>query len=480
VRAEIKKRAEMIRKGEVPDGYKKTKVGIIPREWEEMQLKKHGETYSGLSGKNKEDFGSGKPYIPYKNIFLNSKIDVEYLDYVRLSESEKQHKVQYGDIFFTTSSEIPEETGLSSVLLDNIQSECYLNSFCFGYRLHNFKSLSPHFLRFFLRGEHFRRSIIRLAQGSTRFNISKKFILNLFVFVPSLPEQTTIAQILSTADKAIETTETLITLKEQKKKWLMQNLLTGKVRLPEYDNCPVPVPERIRMIRRGDVPEGYKQTKVGIIPVEWEEKRLKDVLFLQNGYAFKSSKFIDKGIPIIRISNIKENNIDFTDLVFYKEDGIPKKFIIKDNDVMIAMSGATTGKIGVYKSKEKAYQNQRVGKFVVTDKDTFSLYISHLVISDNFKKSISLDIIQGAQPNISSKQIEKKRFAFPNTYNEQKIISNILSTADKEIDLLNQKLEKLKEQKKALMQLLLTGIVRTTGLNLSTDTEKEGVAYAGK
>ena len=136
----------------------------------------------------------------------------------------------YGDVFFTTSSEIPEETGLSSVLLDNIQSECYLNSFCFGYRLHNFKSLSPHFLRFFLRGEQFRRSIIRLAQGSTRFNISKKFILNLFVFVPSITEQTAIANVLSTADKEIDLLKQKLDTLKQQKKALMQLLLTGIVR----------------------------------------------------------------------------------------------------------------------------------------------------------------------------------------------------------------------------------------------------------
>jgi len=230
VREDIQKRAEMIRKGEVPEGYKETKVGIIPVEWEETQLKKHGETYSGLSGKNKEDFGSGKPYIPYKNIFLNSKIDEEYLDYVKLSENEKQRKVQYGDVFFTTSSEIPEETGLSSVLLDNIESECYLNSFCFGYRLHNFKSLSPHFLRFFFRAEQFRRSVIRLAQGSTRFNISKKFILNLFVFVPAITEQTAIAEVLSTADEEIDLLNHKLEALKEQKKGLMQLLLTGIVR----------------------------------------------------------------------------------------------------------------------------------------------------------------------------------------------------------------------------------------------------------
>mgnify|MGYP001279742408 CR=1 FL=1 len=74
--AEIKERVEMIQRGEAPKGYKKTKVGIIPEDWEVERLKNMGETYAGLSGKSKKDFGQGKPFIPYKNIFNNSKLNI--------------------------------------------------------------------------------------------------------------------------------------------------------------------------------------------------------------------------------------------------------------------------------------------------------------------------------------------------------------------------------------------------------------------
>src|SRR5690625_2128186 len=106
-------------------------------EWKEVNLGEIGQTFNGLSGKSAKDFGDGKPYIPYKTIFDNSRIDLNKLDYVYINEDERQNKVQYGDVFFTTSSETPDEVAMSSVLLDEVE-EVYLNSFCFGFRLNNF------------------------------------------------------------------------------------------------------------------------------------------------------------------------------------------------------------------------------------------------------------------------------------------------------------------------------------------------------
>lgn len=126
--------------------------------WKDYRLGDLGKTYSGLTGKSKEDFGKGSPYIPYLNIFNNSRIDIGHFDYVSISPEEKQSAVRNGDIFFTASSETPDEVGMASVLLDNLENT-YLNSFCFGFRLHNFYILLPEFARFYLRGQKFRKKI---------------------------------------------------------------------------------------------------------------------------------------------------------------------------------------------------------------------------------------------------------------------------------------------------------------------------------
>ncbi|NDP27264.1 MAG: hypothetical protein GZ087_07545 [Flavobacterium sp.] len=134
----------------------------IPNDWSKVQLKNIGNTFTGISGKNKDDFGFGKPYIPYLNIFNNAIIKDDHFDYVNIKDNETQEKVKYGDIFFTTSSETPEEVGMCSVYLGNSQ-ELYLNSFCFGFRLTNDIDFSPIYLAELFRSNVGRKTIFKLA-----------------------------------------------------------------------------------------------------------------------------------------------------------------------------------------------------------------------------------------------------------------------------------------------------------------------------
>lgn len=191
-------------------------------EWEENKLGDIGITYNGLTGKTSENFGSGKPYIQYKQIFDNSRITIDGFGYVSIEPNEKQNKVQFGDIFFTTSSETPNEVGFTSVLLDNVE-EVYLNSFCFGYRAKSLDILNPYFAKFLFRSDNFRRKVIELAQGSTRYNISKLELMKTLIQLPCLEEQTKIANFLSAIDSKIEKVQKqLNSIKEFKKALLQQ------------------------------------------------------------------------------------------------------------------------------------------------------------------------------------------------------------------------------------------------------------------
>lgn len=168
-------------------------------DWEEKRLGDIGTTYTGLSGKTKEDFGNGYPFITYKSIFDKNIIELDRVEFVDVKSSEKQNTVKYGDLFFTTSSETAEEVGMASVLLDKIEG-CYLNSFCFGFRLNSFENTSPEFMSFYLRSPFIRKEIKKLAQGSTRFNLSKKEMMKLKLEIPSIQEQLKIANLLSNID----------------------------------------------------------------------------------------------------------------------------------------------------------------------------------------------------------------------------------------------------------------------------------------
>jgi len=196
------------------------------KEWESYRLQDLGETFTGLSGKTKEDFGSGKPYIPYMNIFSNGKICLDNFDLVNIGAGEKQNAVQYGDIFFTTSSEVPEEVGMASVFLDNV-SELYLNSFCFGFRLNDFELLLPDYARFLLRSDNIRRDIASMAQGATRHNLSRKNLLQIVLKLPPKEEQREIATKLSSFEEYLVALNGQLNSLKSQRDALVQKLLTG-------------------------------------------------------------------------------------------------------------------------------------------------------------------------------------------------------------------------------------------------------------
>ena len=192
-------------------------------DWEEKKLGEVGVTFNGLTGKTKEDFGRGKPYIQYMQIFNSAKIDTSKFGYVDVKEGEKQKTAKYGDVFFTTSSETPMEIGYASVLTEDTE-ELYLNSFCFGYRPNSLNELYPDFASYLFRSESLRKQIVKLAQGSTRYNMSKVQLMKVLIQLPSLEEQQKIANFLSSLDSKIELVSNQIENTKAFKKGLLQQM----------------------------------------------------------------------------------------------------------------------------------------------------------------------------------------------------------------------------------------------------------------
>ena len=168
-------------------------------DWEQRKLGECGETYTGLSGKSKEDFGHGDArFVTYMNVFLNPIADKEKVEGVEIDNS--QNCVQYGDVFFTTSSETPEEVGMSSVWLENTENT-YLNSFCFGYR--PTININPYFMAYALRSYTVRKKFVFLAQGISRYNISPKKVMEIEIPLPTLEEQGAIGEYFCDLDNLI-------------------------------------------------------------------------------------------------------------------------------------------------------------------------------------------------------------------------------------------------------------------------------------
>ncbi|MEX1014983.1 MAG: restriction endonuclease subunit S, partial [Candidatus Paceibacterota bacterium] len=202
-------------------------------EWITEEIGQLGSTYPGLTGKSKEHFGNGSPYISYMNVYGNYEIDMNSLKLVDVGTEEKQSKATYGDILFTTSSETPYEVGMSSVYLNEGQDEVYLNSFCFGFRLKDFNSLHPKFAKYLFRGVAFRKAMTRIAQGASRYNLSKKYFLTTKIYLPaSIQEQLAISDILESCDQEIMILKKMRDRISQQNKYLLNHLVSGQIQIP--------------------------------------------------------------------------------------------------------------------------------------------------------------------------------------------------------------------------------------------------------
>lgn len=189
-------------------------------DWERRKLGDMGSTFTGLSGKTKEDFGHGDAkFITYMNVFSNPIADLQMTETVEIDS--KQNCVKAGDVFFTTSSETPEEAGMSCVMPENADNT-YLNSFCFGYR--PTEKFDLNYLAYVLRSESFRKEMTFLAQGISRYNISKNKVMEVEIPVPSLDEQSKVGQYFSNLDKLITLHQRKLETMQEIKKGLLQQM----------------------------------------------------------------------------------------------------------------------------------------------------------------------------------------------------------------------------------------------------------------
>ena len=192
--------------------------------WTPRTLGTQGRFLSSLTGKTAKDFDTGEAaFIPYMNVFSNAFTNAEDLRSVDVAHGETQTAVAKGDVFFTVSSETPEEAGMSSVLLEEIPN-CYLNSFCALFRFHQGKSPNPVFLGYLLRSARAREHLSRGAQGAIRYNISRETFRSLPILIPSPTEQKKIADCLASLDGLIEAQGRKVDGLRQLRQGLMQQL----------------------------------------------------------------------------------------------------------------------------------------------------------------------------------------------------------------------------------------------------------------
>ncbi|MCI6808839.1 MAG: restriction endonuclease subunit S [Spirochaetia bacterium] len=274
-----------------------------------------------------------------------------------------------------------------------------------------------------------------------------------FIAPKSLAEQQRIAKALSDVDALISTTEKLIKKKKNIKQGAMQNLLTGKKRLPGFAKSTT-----------------YKQTELGPIPEDWEVKSLCELCSLitkQTGFDYsatiKPSLVLEhqkNTLPFIQNKDFEEERINFeTD--FYIPIAVAKKFlkIYLNEDVLLISISGRIGNVAYFKHTQDAFIGGAVGIAHFYDKDNIN-YCMRYLLSPNGQMQIFANEKSGAQHNLTIADVRKLSIPMPKDNKEQTAIANVLSSMDKEIEILNTKLEKYRNLKIAMMQQLLTGKIR--------------------
>ena len=395
--------------------------------WDAKTLGNEGELLSSLTGKAGADFDAGEArFVTYMNVFSNTFADPKALRFVDVKKGENQNAVESGDVFFTISSETPDEVGMSSVLLNKLEN-CYLNSFCALFRFSKSKRPNPVFVGYLLRQPLVRVYFTKKAQGSTRFNLSKNAFRSLPLCIPSPSEQQKIADCLSSLDELIAAQARKVDALKTHKKGLMQQLFPRegetqpRLRFPEFQGAG-----------------------------EWDSRTIGDMFRLINGCAFKPEDWKPTGTPIIRIQNLNDPSAEFN----YSQVPVSERNSIEPGDLLFAWSGPLGSSFGARVwNGPPGVLNQHIFK-VLMDEKLITLQFSLLVFA-KVEEEIARRTHGFKASFVHVKKSDLVRVALPlPTLPEQQRIASCLSSLNALITATTQELETLKTHKKALMQQL--------------------------
>ncbi len=415
---EIKSRIDQIHWAEVPEGWRSVPLGSL------------GEVKNGLNY-HKESLGFDVNILGVGDFKERSTLtDTSNLQAVSLStRPDDDYFLKDGDIVFVRSNGSKELVGRNLLVYPRRSLVTY-SGFCIRFRMIPNVVTTPEYINLFLDNGALKRQLKKESQGSNINNLNQNILTKLVVLLPPINEQQKITKILTTQDKNIELKEKLIAEKQRQKKYLMQQLLTGKKRLRGFGGM-------------------------------WQNLRLKQIskqIHLKNTIGNDNVLTISAKYGLISQSEFFNKQIASDDKSDY--------YLLHRNDFAYNKSYSASYPYGAIKPLKK-YDIGIVSPLYIclsiTEKNISNTYMEHFFEAGLLNHEIQMYAQEGARNhgllNISVDDFFNSKILLP-PYEEQQAIAEILSVADQEVYLLQQSLEQEKQKKKALMQLLLTGIVR--------------------
>lgn len=438
----------------VPAGYKQTEVGIIPEDWSVSDIENISlvPMQNGLFYEPKRK-GKGVPLINVRDMYTSAPIGVTSLDLFDATANEvKVFKVQSGDLFFTRSSVVPTGIAYCNIFPDE-SIEAVFDSHLIRVRPDQ-ELTDAKYLYLNCIANHARRFLIASAKTATMTTIDQGAIKKCPVLLPPKEEQTAIANALSDVDALITKLEKLIAKKQAIKTATMQQLLTGRTRLPQF------------ALREDGTPKGHKQSELGKIPEDWDAIKMGDLAKIQRGASprpIDSPIWFNRNSSVgwLRISDVSKTSKYLTETTQnLSELGIANSRFVPANNLVMSICAT-------------------VGKPIITRKDLCIhdgfVVFNGLLAAQDYMYYVLRDLEDewgnqgqtGSQMNLNTDLINGTYVTMPSDKEEQIAIATILSDIDAETQALEQRLTKTRQIKQSMMQELLTGKTRLTkGKNL--------------
>ena len=398
---------------------------------------------NGGAWSDKEYTTSGIPVIKVSNL-QNDGVNFNNIDFLPESSIQRysRHLLQKGDLVIATVGSHPNlvnsAAGRASIISETAMGYL-LNQNAVCVRSRDIEVLDQFYLAYLGKTSQFQNYIQQRGRGAANqmriaIGAIKEFEINL----PQLEVQRRIASILSAYDDLIENNLKRIKLLEELaqrtyEEWFIKFRVNGEALAIDEETG---------------------------LPVGWVQGTLEDLVSFQNGFAFKSSKFIEVGQPIIKIRNIDNNTVDVlnADCVDEQYAKLADKFKLTTGDLLIAMTGATVGKVGYFPYSEKdCYLNQRVGRFIKKGIPNIHFAFSLMTLGNGLQQVLNY-ASGAAQPNISGSQILSIETAIP-TENLLVSFNNLAEANNKQVLNLQNQNRLLKHSRDILLPRLMNGTI---------------------
>jgi type I restriction enzyme S subunit len=432
----------------VPQDYKQTDVGIIPNDWLCTDIGALNPfVTSGSRGWAAFYSEYGQPFVRITNTKRHSiYLDLSDLKFVNLPETSSEGKrtsLLNGDVLISITADI----GISSYVDDSLAKPAYINQHIALVRF-DLDEINSKFVTYFLSSENVQKLFRSTSDQGAKAGLNLDSVKKIKLALPSQTEQTAIANALSDVDALIQELEKLIAKKQAIKTATMQQLLTGRTRLPQFAHHP------------DGRKKGYKPSELGDIPEDWELMPLGELTeLIRNGSNYKT---ISKdGVPVSRIETIAKGFIDFDRTGIASEESIHASYKLRGGDILYSHINSVDhiGKVALYESDRPLYHGINL-LLIRVDQNTSSNWLySYLSFSPSreWAKKIAKQAV--SQASINTKELKQLVISTP-AFDEQEAIGLALKEFDLELELCKFRLDKTRQIKQGMMQELLTGKTR--------------------